>query len=129
MQLTLPARAENVFIVRQALEGIGEAYALEPALVNDIKIAVTEACTNVVLHAYRDGEGPLEVDAWPGAERLHVVVRDRGPGVGPRAEPPSPGLGLGLPLIAALTEEMRIASGEDGSTEVHMTFRLDEDGR
>jgi anti-sigma regulatory factor (Ser/Thr protein kinase) len=122
--LRVPARAENVFVVRQALTGIGQALDLDRALIDDIKIAVTEACTNVVLHAYRDADGPLEVEAWPTEGRLLVVVRDRGEGITPRAEPPSPGLGLGMPLIAALTEEMRIAHGPDGGTEVRMTFVL-----
>jgi serine/threonine-protein kinase RsbW len=133
VRLRVPARAENVFVVRQALTGLGQALGVHRGVLDDIKIAVTEACTNVVVHAYRDGEGPLEVDAWPDEDHLRVVVRDRGPGIVPRADPPSTGLGLGLPLMASLSEEMRIATGEDGATEVHMTFALmpaaDEVGR
>ncbi len=62
MQLTLPARAENIAIVRHAFGALGEAYALDAQTLSDIRLAVTEACTNVVVHAYPDGrEGPMEV--------------------------------------------------------------------
>jgi serine/threonine-protein kinase RsbW len=125
VRLTVPARAESVPVVRQALSGLGQALGLDDSLIDDIKIAVTEACTNVVIHAYRDGEGPLEVRAWPQEGRLLVIVRDEGGGFAPRAETSSPGLGLGLPLIAALSEEMRITTGEDGANEVHMLFDVE----
>ncbi len=124
IRLRVPARAENVFVVRQALTGLGQALGVDRAVLDDIKIAVTEACTNVVVHAYRDGEGLLEVDAWPDGPRLLVVVRDHGPGVAPRADRASAGLGLGLPLMATLSEEMRIMTGDDGANEVHLTFAL-----
>jgi anti-sigma regulatory factor (Ser/Thr protein kinase) len=124
VRLRVPARAENVFVVRQALTGLGQALGVERSVLDDIKIAVTEACTNVVVHAYRDGEGLLEVEAWPDGHRLLVVVRDHGPGVAPRADRASAGLGLGLPLMATLSEEMLITTGADGANEVHMTFAL-----
>ncbi len=94
-------------------------------LLSDIKLAVTEACTNVVIHAYPDGEGPMEIDAAVGDDRrLSIVVRDEGRGILPRAD--SPGLGLGLPLIATLAESLELGKGDDESTEVRMTFSLDE---
>ncbi|HWX43816.1 MAG TPA: ATP-binding protein [Solirubrobacteraceae bacterium] len=123
MQLALPARAENIAIVRHAFGALGDAYALDPQTLSDIRLAVTEACTNVVVHAYPDGrEGPMEVLATLMGDALTVVVRDEGKGIGPR--PDSPGLGLGLPLIASLTESVRL--GRDGGehTEVRMTFSL-----
>jgi serine/threonine-protein kinase RsbW len=92
-------------------------------LLSDIKLAVTEACTNVVIHAYPDGEGPMEVRAALGETELSVVVRDEGRGVVPRAD--SPGLGLGLPLIATLTESLELGTGDDDATEVRMTFRIE----
>jgi serine/threonine-protein kinase RsbW len=49
--LSLPARAENVAVVRHAFGGLGEALAMPDQLLSDIKLAVTEACTNVVIHA------------------------------------------------------------------------------
>ncbi len=127
LQLTLPARAENVAVVRHAFGGLGEALAVPDQRLSDIKLAVTEACTNVVIHAYPDGEGPMEIDAAvDGDRRLSIVVRDEGRGILPRAD--SPGLGLGLPLIATLAESLELGKGEDESTEVRMTFSLDEGG-
>jgi len=128
LRLRVPARPENVAVVRQALTGICEALAAEAKVVADVKLAVTEACTNVVVHAYgEDAKAPsIEVEAHPGVDGLSVVVRDHGRGILPRAE--SKGLGLGLPLIAALTRnvEIRRASEELGGTEVVMAFALDE---
>lgn len=123
MQIALPARAENIAIVRHAFGALEDAYALDPQTLSDIRLAVTEACTNVVVHAYPDGsEGPMEVFATLLGDELTVVVRDEGAGIGPR--PDSPGLGLGLPLIASLTESVQLGRDEEGRTEVRMTFSL-----
>jgi serine/threonine-protein kinase RsbW len=125
MQLALPARAENIAIVRHAFGAIGETYALDTQTLSDIRLAVTEACTNVVVHAYPDGgEGPMEVLASLLGDELTVVVRDEGRGVGPR--PDSPGLGLGLPLIASLTESVQLGRDSEDRTEVRMTFSLSD---
>ena len=125
VQLTLPARAENVAVVRHALGGLGEALDLDPQTLSDMKLAVTEACTNVVVHAYGDDEGPMEVAATVDGPTLRVTVRDEGLGIVPRAD--SPGLGLGLPLIATLTESLELGKADDDRTEVAMVFRLGED--
>jgi serine/threonine-protein kinase RsbW len=123
MQLALPARAENIAIVRHAFGALGEAYELDGQILSDIRLAITEACTNVVVHAYPDGEeGPMEVQATLLGEELTVVVRDKGEGIGPR--PDSPGLGLGLPLIASLAENVQLGRDEEEHTEVRMTFSL-----
>jgi serine/threonine-protein kinase RsbW len=123
MELALPARATNISVVRHAFGALGEAFALDEEILSNIRLAVTEACTNVVVHAYPDEhEGLLEVVATLKADKLEVVVRDEGPGIGPR--PGSPGLGLGLPLIASLTESVQLGRDEDERTEVRMTFPL-----
>jgi serine/threonine-protein kinase RsbW len=126
LELKLPARAENVAVIRHAFGGFAEALSVDEQTLADIKLAVTEACTNVVIHAYEDGEhGDLEVDASIDDERLTVVIRDNGRGIVPR--PDSPGLGLGLPLIATLAESLELGKDRADHTEVRMTFRLDED--
>jgi serine/threonine-protein kinase RsbW len=123
MQLALPARADNIAIVRHAFGALGEAYALDTQTLSDIRLAVTEACTNVVVHAYPDGrEGPMEVLATLLGDELTVVVRDEGDGIAPR--PDSPGLGLGLPLIASLAENVQLGRDGNEHTEVRMTFSL-----
>jgi serine/threonine-protein kinase RsbW len=126
LELKLPARAENVAVIRHAFGGFAEALSVDEQTLADIKLAVTEACTNVVIHAYEDNEyGDLEVDASIDDRRLTVVIRDNGRGIVPR--PDSPGLGLGLPLIATLAESLELGKDPADHTEVRMTFRLDED--
>jgi serine/threonine-protein kinase RsbW len=126
MELALAARAENIAIVRHALGGLGEAYDVPEPKLSDIRLAVTEACANVVVHAYPDDrEGPMEVVASMDDDALTVLVRDWGCGIRPR--PNSPGLGLGLSLIAALAESVQLGHGEKEHTEVRMTFALTEE--
>ncbi len=126
LELKLPARAENVAVVRHAFGGFAEVLSVDEQTLADIKLAVTEACTNVVVHAYeRDAVGNIEVDATIDDQLLTVVIRDNGRGIVPR--PDSPGLGLGLPLIATLTETLELGKNMSDHTEVRMTFRLDED--
>ena len=122
IELTLPARAENVAVVRHAIGGLGEALDVDPQTLSDVKLAVTEACTNVVVHAYDGADGPMQIAAELGTEALVVVVRDEGRGIVPR--PDSPGLGLGLPLIATLTEALELGKDDHDRTEVRMSFRL-----
>ncbi len=123
MELALPARATNIAVVRHAFGALGEAFEVNEEILSNIRLAVTEACTNVVVHAYPEGhEGSLEVCATLHDEKLEVVVRDEGPGIAPRAD--SPGLGLGLPLIASLTESVQLSRDDRERTEVRMTFAL-----
>jgi serine/threonine-protein kinase RsbW len=122
--LQLPALPEAIPVVRQAVAGLGEALGADEATVADISVAVCEACANVVLHAYPDG-GPMEIETWASDQRVVVVVRDRGPGIAPRVRGTS-GLGLGMPLMAALTSQVCFTSPRPGTNEVWMTFRLDE---
>ena len=122
LEITLPARAENVAVVRHAVGGLGEVLEVDDQTLSDIKLAVTEACTNVVVHAYPDGEGPMGLRASIDERRLSLVVTDRGRGIVPR--PDSPGLGLGLPLIATLAESLELGTGRSEETEVRMTFDL-----
>lgn len=126
MELALAARAENIAIVRHALGGLGEAFAVPEQKLSDVRLAVTEACANVVVHAYPDGhEGPMEVVVSMDEDRLTVLVRDWGGGIRPR--PDSPGLGLGLSLIAALAEQVQLGHDNEEHTEVRMTFALNDE--
>ena len=120
IRLTLPARAENVALVRHVVGALAEALSMPQPLIEDVKLAVTEACTNVVRHAYQGSEGPLEVVVEPKADCLTVVVTDHGTGI--RPNPASDGAGLGLPLIAALSSQLEIADGPDTGSRVRMSF-------
>lgn len=120
--LTMPARAQSVGVVRQALTGVADALDFDTSVLADMKMAVTEACTNVVVHAYEDS-GMLEVEMIAGEEGLTIVVRDHGAGIQPRpARSGAAALGLGLPLIAALSDSFELRGSAGLGTEVRMTF-------
>jgi serine/threonine-protein kinase RsbW len=119
IRLTLPARPENVAVVRHVLGGLAEALRLPEGVVDDIRLAVTEACTNVVRHAYAD-EGTIDVVVRPRGEALEVVVSDSGRGIGP--SPDVDGPGLGLPLIAALTDSLEIQRTLGAGSRLIMRF-------
>jgi anti-sigma regulatory factor (Ser/Thr protein kinase) len=119
IRLTLPARPENVAVVRHVLGALAEALALEPALIDDMRLAVTEACTNVVRHAYED-EGTIDVVVRPCGDALEVAVSDEGRGIGP--SPDTAGPGLGLPLIAALADTLEIERERGAGSRLVMRF-------
>ena len=121
VEFSVPAQAGNVPLIRHALAGLAEALEMGPSEVADLKTVVTEACMNVVVHAYEDGEnGVLEVDAWQEGDCLAVSVRDYGAGIRPLADVEHRSLRLGLPLIAALTRSFLIEGSPGHGTEVRM---------
>lgn len=122
LRLTLPATAENVIVVRQAVAGLGEALGLSGSRIADLKTVVSEACNNVVLHAYEGRSGPLEVTAEPRSGELEVQVADHGKGFQPRANDGDPSLGLGLPLIAALSDSFEISGGAGHGSRTTIRF-------
>ena len=122
LRLTLPATPENVIVVRQAVAGVGEAIGLSAPRIADLKTVVGEACNNVVLHAYEDEPGPLEVTAEPGSGELAVEVADKGVGFRPRAHQGDGSLGLGLPLIAALSDSFEISGGPGQGSRTTIRF-------
>jgi serine/threonine-protein kinase RsbW len=122
VRLSLPARPENVAVIRHVLGAFAEALRLPPEVVEDMRLAVTEACTNVVRHAYDDGEtGPIDVEIRPNGDRLDLVVSDRGRGIGP--SPDAAGPGLGLPLIASLADSFDIQLATTRGSRLAMSFR------
>ena len=106
IRLTLPARPESVGLVRHMLCALAEALELPSHVCDDLRLAVTEACTNVVRHAYHEGEGAIDVLARPTADGLHVIVSDHGAGIGP--SPDQAGPGFGLSLISSLADRLEI---------------------
>src|SRR3954468_15814754 len=104
--LTLPARPENIALVRHMIGALGSAIELPRSTVDDMRVAVTEACTNVVRHAYFRDDGRIEVVIRPDGEAINVIVSDDAPGLGP--SPDVAGPGLGLSLIAALADRLEI---------------------
>jgi anti-sigma regulatory factor (Ser/Thr protein kinase) len=121
VKLTLPARPENVSVIRHVLGAFAEALRLPDELVEDLRLAVTEACTNVVRHAYPvDQTGSVEISIQPLQESVSVVVSDHGRGIGTSSDTTGPG--LGLPLIAAIADEVELQPVPGGGSRVAMTF-------
>ena len=128
---TVPAVAENVAPIRHAVVDLAMRHGAPDAVQTDLALAVGEACANVVVHAYPPGDiGPLIVHAEVIQQvEIRISVCDQGQGMTPR--PDSPGLGLGLPLIANLSDRLEIHDGPNGvGTELEMAFGLKrEDAR
>jgi anti-sigma regulatory factor (Ser/Thr protein kinase) len=121
VKLTLPARPENVSVIRHVLGAFAEALRLPDDLVEDLRLAVTEACTNVVRHAYpADVPGPVEISIVPSEDVVSVIVSDHGRGIGSSSDTNGPG--LGLPLIAAIADEVELQPVPGGGSRVAMTF-------
>ena len=117
--LRLPAEADSLPLVRQALRSLGEAVEADVEALEDAELAVTEACANAVEHAY-DGAGTMEVRLRPQTSAMEVAVRDSGRGM---PEGPGPG-GFGLSMIEGLAERMEVRPAEGSGTEMLMSFAI-----
>lgn len=118
--LTIPAKAEFIVLGRLALTGLLRTQAIEPEVVADLKLALTEACSNSVRHAYRDGrEGVVEIRYDLQVDRLAVEVVDDGGGFEPALGAVDPGEldegGLGIAIIRAVTDELDIETRPGGT--------------
>ena len=117
--LTIPARAEYIALCRLALTGIARTRALQDEVVDDLKLALTEACSNSVRHAYEEGrDGVVEVSYRLAEDRIVVEVTDDGAGFDPsvleRAQQELDEGGLGIAVIRAVTDELEIGPSPNG---------------
>jgi serine/threonine-protein kinase RsbW len=131
LDFELDARSESVPVARDRLAAWLERLEPSPEHLYAIKLVLTEAVANAVLHAYRESpqaEGLVRVRAQAYDSSVMLSVADAGTGMAPRHD--SPGLGMGLPLIARLTDGLEIICmpAREAGTEVRMTFDLGEDG-
>jgi serine/threonine-protein kinase RsbW len=144
VRLQLLNTPENVVLVRGMLMGLAEALRIGESDINDIRTAVTEACNNVVLHAYSGDPGPMEVDVQVDSGTVTVFVRDSGSGIAKRREGEKdfagdaqesfdvsaeatdypPPAGIGLHVIETLAHEVEFRQPPSGGTEVRMAFSL-----
>jgi serine/threonine-protein kinase RsbW len=117
--LTIPARAEYIALCRLALSGLARTRSLQEEVVADLKLALTEACSNSVRHAYDEGrDGVVQVSYRLGDDRIEVEVADDGAGFDPvvleRAQAELDEGGLGLAIIRAVTDELDIGARPNG---------------
>ncbi|HEU5065085.1 MAG TPA: ATP-binding protein [Gaiellaceae bacterium] len=109
VRLTIPAKAEYITLVRLALSGISRLRPLSEEVLGDLKLAVTEACTNSVRHGYANGEGTVEILYELHPDRFVVEVLDDGPGFDALGDRPTQENlaegGLGIAIIKAVSDE------------------------
>jgi len=119
----LPAVPESIGPMRRVARAVAERCGAPDQVASDIALAVSEAATNVVVHAYRDEPGTLALAAQTVDHEMLFRVIDDGEGLSPRAD--SPGMGVGLPLIARLAGRFEVRPGPSGrGTELLMSFPL-----
>jgi serine/threonine-protein kinase RsbW len=119
IEVRMAAEPPAVRAIRDAVRRFAIAHGVADA--DAVALAVTEAATNVVVHAYRDGEiGDVRVVACAEPARLVVVVRDYGCGMRPRHD--SPGLGMGLSLIGHLASHFNVEAPDGHGTRLRMHF-------
>jgi anti-sigma regulatory factor (Ser/Thr protein kinase) len=133
-----PAAADSIPLARAAVSTFAESAGATTAQLDAIKLAVSEAATNVVIHAYGGHPGEIEVDARLASGELWIQIADDGLGMRPNIDSParpnidsparpnidSPGLGVGVALISQAADAFAISNRASGGTEVQMRFDL-----
>jgi serine/threonine-protein kinase RsbW len=133
LELEIPPRAEYIAIARLVVSSLASSRrALGDERIDDLKLAVSEACTNAIeAQGGSAGGDPVRIRVWEGLDHLDVAVEDRGPGFDPDALPPHPPVtdpdrlnferGLGIPLIRSLVDRVEFRTSSEG-TSVVMTI-------
>jgi serine/threonine-protein kinase RsbW/stage II sporulation protein AB (anti-sigma F factor) len=120
---SMVAEPASVPALRGDVAAFARSAGIGEPLLSAVKLAVSEAVTNAVVHAYVGSRpGPVHVVAWIDGDRLLVEVSDDGGGMMPRLD--SPGLGIGLPFIADTADSLDITSSSRGGARLRMTFTL-----
>ena len=122
VRLELTSRPEAARLVRSMSSAAGDALAFDPELLSDVNTAVTEACNNVILHAYGDKPGPISVELRTRPDGIEVRVCDQGSGIR-RTVPEHGGLKVGLALMSAVADRAEFINAPTGGTEVRLSFR------
>ena len=126
VDLRLPADRDSLPVVRQALRSLGEAVKADRDALEDAELAVTEACTNVIEHAYGETPGTLEVTFEPRSTEMVASVRDEGKGISPDTRPDT-GRGFGLSMIEGIANNLEVSPREGGGTSVVMLLHMGDE--
>lgn len=126
LSLKLAAEPENVRRARDEVARRAEDLGLPPAGVDDLKTIVSEACANVVRHAYPDdaGDHPMEVEMDEEDGELRVIIRDSGAGIRPPTGARPSSLRLGFILIGSLADCLQLRTGRGHGTELLLKVPL-----
>ncbi len=127
--LTIPARPEFIALGRLALTGLARTRALSQEVVADLKLALTEACSNSVRHAYDEGRlGVVRIRYELSPDKIVIEVDDEGSGFDPetiaQAQEELDEGGLGIAIIRALTDELEIGARPEGGSRLRFTKLL-----
>jgi serine/threonine-protein kinase RsbW len=131
IRLTIPARPEYITLCRLALTGISHLRPLTEETLADLKLALTEACSNSVRHAYGGGEGTVEIRYELHADHLVIEVADDGGGFDPAggrsADLDLAEGGLGIAIIRSIADDLEIGTREAGrGSRLRFVKRLDD---
>jgi anti-sigma regulatory factor (Ser/Thr protein kinase) len=117
-----PAVPGSVRLAREATAAFAAHAGASVRAIDAVRLAASEAVTNAVVHAYDDDSGRINVAAWLVAGELWLLVADHGHGLRPHCD--RLGLGLGLGLMAQLSDGFAVANRPGGGTELRMRFAL-----
>jgi serine/threonine-protein kinase RsbW len=134
VRLTIPAKPEYITLGRLTLTALAGVRPVSDETLHDLKLALTEACTNSVQHAYQDGRvGTVEILYELEPDSLAVEVADQGPGFevaeggnGGDGEGELSESGLGIAIIRALSDEVEIGRRDDGGSRLRFVKLLTE---
>jgi serine/threonine-protein kinase RsbW len=118
-EATIPGTPMGVRVLRGHMAEMARDCGMDADAIADVRLAVTEAATNAVLHAYAESKGELRVTADVQDGELAIIIGDTGPGLIARRD--SPGLGVGLAVIANVARRLKIDT-HPGGTEIYMAF-------
>lgn len=124
LERSYEATPESVGRVRGEVAAFATGHGMPGSRVDDIRLAVSEAATNAVLHGYRGGAGTIHVIARLADGALWISIRDFGCGMQPQPIATRSGMGLGLALIGRLVSELSVTPQPGGGTDLRMRFDL-----
>jgi anti-sigma regulatory factor (Ser/Thr protein kinase) len=119
---TAPAMADEIGRMRRAAAAVATEHGLEGLALEHFELAVSEALTNAVVHAYPDEPGPMSLEIECDGAELRVIIADEGGGIA--AQPTHRGLGLGLGIVASSADFCEIRSRRGVGVEVTLGFEL-----
>lgn len=124
LELRAAADKDGLPLARQALRALGLSVGADYDALHDAELALTEACSNVIRHAYDDTDGTISVSLEARPDRINAVVRDHGRGIAVRDTGPREVGGLGLKVIEAVATDVEIRSEPGLGTEVEMALAV-----
>lgn len=132
--LTLSSLAENVAITRMLIASVGAQLNLSLNDIEELKVVVSEAVSNAIIHGYRqNSEELVSIDIEFDDEALRIVVRDEGCGISDVEQAMQPAyssdperMGLGFVFMQSFMDELHVDSTIDQGTTVTMVKYLDK---